>query len=144
MYNAPPGSANDYVMKEIGGYTIFIIFPQYWTKYRVSRSHDYTQTLLSMISKQEVCTEHAQYTKLLHFLSIPYESPTQGASFHRVTWLATANIQLYVANNSQVDRTPFIFFTIFIIKLLFVTQISIKHLVRHSFAIAGLFRDIYR
>ena len=59
------------VMKGIGGYTISIIFPQYCAKYRVSRSHDYTQTLLSIISKQEVHTEHAQCTKLLHFLSKP-------------------------------------------------------------------------
>ena len=40
------------VIKGIRGYTIFIIFPQYCTKYRVSRSCDYTQTLLSMLSKQ--------------------------------------------------------------------------------------------
>ena len=36
---------NYYLFNEgIGGYTIFIIFPPYCVKYRVSRSHDYTQT----------------------------------------------------------------------------------------------------
>ena len=105
-----------YVMKGIGGYTIFIIFLPYCTKYRVSRSCDYTETLLSMLSKQEVHTEHAQSAKCMHFLSKLYKSPTQGASFHRVTWLATANTQLHLADNSQVDRTPFVYFYYFYYK----------------------------
>ena len=83
--NMPETHLFTFVMKGIGGNTIFIIFPQYCTKYRVSRSHDYTQTLLSMLSKNEVCTVHAKCAKLLHFRPKPYKNPTQGASFHRVT-----------------------------------------------------------
>ena len=69
-----------------------------------------------MLSKQEVHTENAQCAKLLHFLSKPYKSPTQGASFHTVTRLVTANIQLHVADNSQVDRTLFVYFYYFYYK----------------------------
>ena len=88
----------------------------YCTKYSVSRSCDYTQTLMSMLSKLEVHTEHVHCAKLLYILSKPYKSPTQGASFHRVTWFATANIQLHVADNSQVDRTLFVNFYYFYYK----------------------------
>ena len=75
-------------MEGIGGYTIFIIFPQYCAKYRVSRSYDYTQTLMSMLSKQEIHTEHAQSAKLLHFLSKPYVM-----SWPNI-WLCNSNYQI--------------------------------------------------
>ena len=72
-----------------------------------------------MLRTQEVPTEYAQCAKPQHFLSKLYKSPTSGASFHMVTQLATENIQLHGADNSQVDRILLFILNYLIIKLLF-------------------------